>query len=158
MVSTLQLSMDEHAFLLTSWILPVVAWVSKAYYAPTPVIRRLTLVHHVTIGTNSWGITLPILWRPRLQGGLALPEPELFLMHQVAAPFVSQRLKVSRTVFLRGSCWGGYSVPVCNQLLGHYLCPAYCGACPRHQLREILSFVQFFHQPVQFISSHSQIP
>ena len=33
-VSTLQLSMDECAFMLTSWILPVVAWVSKAYYAP----------------------------------------------------------------------------------------------------------------------------
>ena len=29
-VSTLQLSMDERAFMLTSWILPVVAWVSKA--------------------------------------------------------------------------------------------------------------------------------
>ena len=87
-VSTLQLSTDERA-LLTSWILPVVAWVSKAYYAPTPVVRQLKLVYHVTMGTNSWGITVPILSRPRLQGGLALPEPELFLMHQTAAPFVS---------------------------------------------------------------------
>ena len=85
MVSTLQLSMD----MLTSWILPVVAWGSKAYYAPTPVIRHLKLVYHLTMGTSSWGITLPILWRPRLQEGLALPEPELFLMHQAAAPFVS---------------------------------------------------------------------
>ena len=41
------------------------------------------------MGTSSWGITLPILSRPRTQGGLALPEPELFLMHQAAAPFVS---------------------------------------------------------------------
>ena len=81
--------MDERAFMLTSWILPVVAWVSKAYYAPVPVIRQLKLVYHVTMGTNSWGITMPILSRPRTQGGLALPEPELFLMHQVAAPFVS---------------------------------------------------------------------
>ena len=88
-VSTLQLSMDERAFMLTSWILPVVAWVSKAYYAPAPVTRQLKLVYHVTMGTNSWGITLPILSRPRTHGGLALPEPELFLMHQAAAPFVS---------------------------------------------------------------------
>ena len=88
-VSTLQLSMNERAFMLTSWILPVVAWVSKAYYAPVSVMRQLKLVYHVTMGTNSWGITLPILSRPRTQGGLALPEPELFLMHQAAAPFVS---------------------------------------------------------------------
>ena len=88
-VSTLQLSMNERAFMLTSWILPVVAWVSKAYYAPLSVIRQLKLVYHVTMGTNSWGITPPILSRPRTQGGLALPEPELFLMHQAAAPFVS---------------------------------------------------------------------
>ena len=88
-VPTLQLSMDQRAFMLTSWILPVVAWVSKAYYAPAPVIRQLKLVYHVTMGTNSWGITLPIVSRPWLQGGLALPEPELFLMHQAAAPFVS---------------------------------------------------------------------
>ena len=88
-VSTLQLSMDERAFTPTSWILPVVAWVSKAYYAPVPVIRQLKLVYRVTMGTNSWGVPLPILSRPRLQGGLALPEPELFLMHQAAAPFVS---------------------------------------------------------------------
>ena len=52
-VSTLQLSMDECAFMLTSWILPAVAWVSKAYYAPTPMIRQLKLVYHVTMGTNS---------------------------------------------------------------------------------------------------------
>ena len=88
-VSTLHLSMDERAFMLTSWILPVVAWVFKAYYAPIPVIRQLKLVYHVTMGTNSWGVTLPILSRPRLQGGLAVPEPEVFLMHQAAAPFVS---------------------------------------------------------------------
>ena len=56
---------------------------------PVSVIRQLKLVYHVTMGTNSWGITLPILSRPRTQGGLALPEPELFLMHQAAAPFVS---------------------------------------------------------------------
>ena len=87
-VSTLQLSMDERAFMLTSWMVPVVAWVSKAYYAPISVIRQLKPVYHVTMGTNSWGITLPILSRPRTQGGLALPEPELFLMHQAAAPFV----------------------------------------------------------------------
>ena len=42
----------------------------------------------MTMGTNSWGITQLILSRPRFQGGLALPEPELFLMHQAAAPFV----------------------------------------------------------------------
>ena len=88
-VSTLHLSMDVCAFMLTSWILPVVAWVSKAYYAPIPVIRQLKLVYHVTMGTNSWGVTLPILSRPRLQGGLALLEPEIFLMHQAAAPFAS---------------------------------------------------------------------
>ena len=70
-VSTLQLSMDERAFMLTSWLLPVVAWVSKAYYAPTPVIRQLKLVYHVSMGTNSWGITLPILSRPRMHGGPA---------------------------------------------------------------------------------------
>ena len=88
-VSTLLLSMDERAFMLTSWILPVVAWVSKAYHAPIPVIRQLKLVYHVTMGTNIWGVTLPILSRPRLQGGVALPEPRLFPMHQAAAPFVS---------------------------------------------------------------------
>ena len=88
-VSTLQLSMDERAFMLTSWMLPVVAWVSKAYYAPTPAIRQLKLVYHVTMGTNSWGISLPILSRPRTHGGLAWPEPELFLMHQAAVPFVN---------------------------------------------------------------------
>ena len=80
-VSTLQLSMNERAFMLTSWILPAVAWVSKAYYAPVSVIRQLKLVYHVTMGTNSWGITLPILSRPRTQGGPAPPEPELSLMH-----------------------------------------------------------------------------
>ena len=53
-----------------------------------PVIRQLKLVYHVTMGTNSWGITVPILSRPRLQQRLALPEPELFPMHQAAAPFV----------------------------------------------------------------------
>ena len=88
-VSTVQLSRDERAFMLTSWISPVVAWVSQAYCAPAPVIRQLKLVYHVAMGTKSWGITPPILSRPRLQGGLALPEPELFLMHQAAAPFVS---------------------------------------------------------------------
>ena len=88
-VSMLQLSMDERAFMLTSSILLVVAWVSKAYYAPTPVIREPKLVYHVTMGTNSRGITPPILSRPRTHGGLALPEPQLFLMHQAAAPFVS---------------------------------------------------------------------
>ena len=61
----------------------------QGIYAPIPVIRQLKLVYHVTMGTNSWGVTLPILLRPRLQRGLALPEPELFLMHQAAAPFVS---------------------------------------------------------------------
>ena len=40
-VSKLQLSMNERAFMLVSWILPVVAWVSKAYYAPVSVIRQL---------------------------------------------------------------------------------------------------------------------
>ena len=60
----------------------MVAWISKAYYAPIPVIKQLKLVYHVTMGTNSWGVTLPILSRPRLQWGL-------FLMHQAAAPFVS---------------------------------------------------------------------
>ena len=88
-VSTLQLSMDERAFMLTSWILPVVAWVSKAYYAAISVVRQLKLVYHVTMGTNSCGITVPILSRPRPHGGLAVPEPELFLMHRAAAPFVS---------------------------------------------------------------------
>ena len=88
-ISTLQLSMDKRAFMLTSWILLVVAWVSKAYYAPTPVIRELKSVYHLTMGTNSWGISLPILSRPRSHGGLALPEPELSLMHQAAAMFVS---------------------------------------------------------------------
>ena len=73
----------------SSWILPVVAWVAKAYYAPVPVMRQLKLVYHLTMGTNNSGITQPILSRPRLQGGLALPEPELFLMHHAAAPFVS---------------------------------------------------------------------
>ena len=65
------------------------AWVSKAYYAPTPVIRQLNLVYHVTMGTNSWGITVPILSRPRTHGGLALPRLGPFLMHQAAALFVS---------------------------------------------------------------------
>ena len=88
-VPKLQLSMDERAFMLTSWILPVVAWLSKAYYAPAPVIRQLELVYHMTMGTNSWRITLPILSRPRLQGGPALPEPGLFLMHQAVATLVS---------------------------------------------------------------------
>ena len=81
--------MDERALMLTSWILLVVAWISKAYYAPIAVIRQLKLVYHVTMGTNSWEVTLPILSRPQLQGGLALPEPKPFLMHQAAAPFVS---------------------------------------------------------------------
>ena len=67
----------------------MVAWVAKAYYALHLVIRQLNLVYHVTMGTNSWGITVPILSRPRLQGGLALPEPEWYLMHQAAAPFLS---------------------------------------------------------------------
>ena len=89
MVSTLQLSMDERAFMLISWILPVVAWVSKAYFAPSPVIRQLKLVYHVTMGTNSWGITLPILFQAPTHGGLALPEPEPFLMHEAAASFIS---------------------------------------------------------------------
>ena len=65
------------------------AWVSKAYYAPTVVIRQLKLVYHMTMGTNSWGITLPILSRPWTHGPLALPEPVLFLMHQATAVFVS---------------------------------------------------------------------
>ena len=65
------------------------AWVSKAYYAPTLVIRQLKLVYHMTMGTNSWGITLPILSRPWTHGPLALPEPVLFLMHQATAVFVS---------------------------------------------------------------------
>ena len=39
------------------------AWVSKAYYALAPVIRQVKLVYHVTMGTSSWGITLPILSR-----------------------------------------------------------------------------------------------
>ena len=88
-VSTLHLSMEERAFMLTSWILPVVAWVAKAYHASVPVTKQLKLVYHVTMGTNSWGITLPILSRSQLQGGQALPEPKLFLMHQAATPFVS---------------------------------------------------------------------
>ena len=100
-VSTLQLSMDEHAFMLTSWILPVVAWVSKAYYAPIPVIRQLKLVYHVTMGTNRWGITLPILSGPRTHGGLALPEPELFLMHQAGS--VRQPLGRASQVSQQGS-------------------------------------------------------
>ena len=53
------------------------------------MIKQLKLVYHVTMGTNNFGVTLPILSRPRLQGGPALPGPELFLMHQAAAPFVS---------------------------------------------------------------------
>ena len=51
----------------------MVAWVSKAYYTPIPVIRQLKLVYHVTMGTNSWGVTMPSLLRPRLQGGLVVP-------------------------------------------------------------------------------------
>ena len=67
--------------------LPVTCWyVAAEAYLWSLIIFR---VYHVTVGTNSWGITLPILSRPRMQGGLALPEPELFLMHQAAAPFVS---------------------------------------------------------------------
>ena len=88
-VSTVHLSMNERAFMLTSWILRVVAFLAKAYYVPIPVIRQLKLVYHVTMGTNSWGITLPILSGPRPQGELALPESELLLMHQDGAPFVS---------------------------------------------------------------------
>ena len=88
-VSTLHPSMDERTFMLTSWILPVVALVAKAYYAPDLVIRQLKLFYHVTMDINNLGITLPIFSRPRLQGGLALPEPELLLIHKATAPFVS---------------------------------------------------------------------
>ena len=56
-----------------TWILPVVAWVAKAYYALESVIRQLKLVWHIMLGSNSWGVTLPILSRPRHKGGLALP-------------------------------------------------------------------------------------
>ena len=44
--------MDIQAFMLTSWILPVVVWVAKAYYAPDSKIRWLKLVYHITLGTN----------------------------------------------------------------------------------------------------------
>ena len=65
-VSTLRLSIAERAFMLTSWILPVVAWVSKAYYAPASAIRQPKLVYHVTMASKSWGIRLPIVSQ---QGG-----------------------------------------------------------------------------------------
>ena len=71
-----------------SWILPLVLGVVKVYLAPDAIICQLKLVYHLTLGTNSrWGLTVPILWRPRLQGGQALSGPEI--MNQAASLFVS---------------------------------------------------------------------
>ena len=51
-VSTLHLAMEERAFMLTSGILPVIAWVAKPYYARESVVRQLKLSYHVTMGTS----------------------------------------------------------------------------------------------------------
>ena len=88
-VPRLRLSFDERVFMLCSWIFPVVSWVAQVFNAPEVVVRQLKLIYHLILGTKSWSLTLPILAKPHSEGGQALLGPEIFLMHQAAAPYVS---------------------------------------------------------------------
>ena len=72
-----------------SWVLPVVSWVEKVYNVPEAIICQLKSVYHVIPGTTCCELNQPILLRPRLERGRALPSSEVFLMHQAVSPFVS---------------------------------------------------------------------
>ena len=81
MVSAVHISMEEKAFMLIFWILPMVAWVAKAYYAPNSMIRQPKLVYYITLNTNRLGIALPIFSRPQLRGRRAHLGLEFCVVH-----------------------------------------------------------------------------
>ena len=49
-MSTLPVTLDEPVFMLCSWILLVVPWVAKVYYALEAVTRELSISGPNTVG------------------------------------------------------------------------------------------------------------
>ena len=48
------------------------------------------------LGSNSWGLTMPIMAMPPKLGGCHLPQPRTFLLWQHATPFVLSRQEPQR--------------------------------------------------------------
>ena len=86
-VSTLNTSVDEKAFMLIFWILPLVTSVAKVYFAPDPVTSEFEQECHMTVGTKLGCYTAHPLKAPSQRG--LLPGPKLFSMHRAATPFLS---------------------------------------------------------------------
>ena len=82
-----ELSLPERIELLKLWILPLLVHPARAVFADDNVISTLTLIYHVSLRLNSWGITQPILSLPKQQGGYALPAPKEFLHWQFSTLF-----------------------------------------------------------------------
>ena len=71
-LATLPLGMEEKAYLLSSWVAPVVYLNAQAYEPTRKVLAHLNLVQHVALNFNSWHLTMGILSMPKRKGGLAL--------------------------------------------------------------------------------------
>ena len=74
-----ELSLPERVELLKLWILLLLVHPARKVFADDNVVSTLTLIYHVSLRLNSWGITQPILSLPKQQGGYALPAPKEFL-------------------------------------------------------------------------------
>ena len=83
-----ELSLQEHVELLKLWILPLLVHPARAVFADGNLSSTLTLIYHVALKLNFWGITQPILWLPKDQGGYTLPAPNTFLQWQFSTLFV----------------------------------------------------------------------
>ena len=66
----LSMSLEEKAFLFSTWVAPVVYLTARAYNPTQQVLTQLDLVHKVALGLNNWHLTMPILLLPPAAGGL----------------------------------------------------------------------------------------
>ena len=62
---SLELSLEGWVELLKLWILPLIVYLARAVHADENVCSALTLIYHVALNLNSWGITQPILSLPK---------------------------------------------------------------------------------------------
>ena len=72
-----------------------------AVHADENVCSTLTIIYHIGINLNSWGIPQPILSLPEDQGGYAFPAPKIFLQRQISTlrvRYLSDSASIPKTV------------------------------------------------------------
>ena len=74
--------------LLKLWILPLLVYPARMVFPSAAVVSTLTIIYHVALNLNSWGITLDILAHPLFRGGYSVAPPQGFLYWQHSTPFV----------------------------------------------------------------------